>query len=62
MYSTIVFILLVSNPFGHASMYLYPSIYLKSDTDQLSATDFPAVKGGQISEGTFNLAPKIVRN
>jgi hypothetical protein len=47
MYSTIVFILLVSNPFGHASLYLYPSTYLKSDTNQLSATEIPAeIQGG----------------
>ena len=46
MYSTIVFILLISNTFGHAKLYLYPSIHLKSDTNQLSDTEFPVVKGG----------------
>ena len=46
MYSTIVFILLISNTFGHAKLYLYPSIHLKSDTNQLSDTDIPFVKGG----------------
>ena len=46
MYSTIVFILLVSNTFGHDKLYLYPSIHLKSDTNQLRATKFPVVKGG----------------
>ena len=60
MYLTIIFILLVSNPFGHASLYLYPSIYLKSDTNQLNAPEIPAIKGGLISEGAFNLVPMFI--
>ena len=60
MYLTIVFIFLVFNPLGHASLYLYPSIYLKSDTNQLSATEIPVVKGGYISEGTLGISPSLV--